>query len=311
MTQVFNPDKVMLMDSLGKDVKITNFTNLFAEGLKKQSLVTQLGERIEMGDQYIKDVHGNIGELSDAYIVGEAEKIGTAKLNGVTYTLRTQKVATILPVSNEFLTYTWTQYFNHVLPSVVDKFSKIIDSGTFLGNYRGTKNANPFGGNVIAKATEAGNALTAPLTVDTIFDLEALVEGTPNAFFGKVNGDRPLRGLVDTVANERIYDRTAKTLDGINYYDLAIPTGDEYPDNALIVADTTGIKYGLPQGTGLRIKIADQATLSTVQNTNPDTGDVHMFEQDMQAARFIFEIAIAIPEGNKFAVLTPETVEVP
>ena len=50
---------------------------------------------------------------------------------------------------------------------------------------------------------------------------------------------------------------------------------------------------------------SDLATLSKVQNTAPDTGDVHLFEQDMQACRFVFEIAVAIPNNEAFAVLQP------
>lgn len=304
MTQTFNPEKVMLMDSIGKEINLSMFNNLIAEGLKTQSLVTQLGERIEMGDQYIVDVPGDPTELSDGYIVGEAEKIGVANLGLEGYQLRTFKLGVILPTSQEFLSYTWAQYFEQVRPLIVDKFSKIIDSAAFFGSYRGGS-TNPFGTNVLSAATTAGNVLTTALSVDTIFDLEAKVNGKPNAFFGGENGDRALRGLVDTVANERIYDRVTGTLDGIPYHEVLLPNSDTYPAGTLIVADTRGIKYGLPQGAGLRLKLSDQATLSTVQNAGPDSGDVHMFEQDMQAMRAIFEIAVAIPDGTKFAVLQP------
>lgn len=307
MVQTFNPDKVMLRDSFNTEVKIDAFTNALAEGLKTQSLVTQLGERVEMGNQYIVDVAASASELSDAYIVGEAEKIGVANLDLTDYRLETKKIAVILPASQEFLTYTWTQYFNQVLPLVVDKFAKVIDAGAFFGIYRGA-NSNPFGSNVLAQATTAGNVLTSDLSVDTIFDLEDLVDGRPNAYFGQVNGARPLRGLVDTVANERLFDRVNNRLDGIPYHELALPNGDTYPEGTIILGDTSGIKYGLPQGSGLRLKIADQATLSTVQNAGPDSGDFHLFEQDSQAVRAIFEIAVAIPDGSKFAILQPEGV---
>src|SRR5699024_8274571 len=93
---------------------------------------------------------------------------------------------------------------------------------------------------------------------------------------------------------------------GLPYHELKLANGETYPEGTLITGDfQNGLKYGVPNGTQLRIKIADQATLSKVQNTDPDTGDVHLFEQDMQACRFVFEIAVAIPNNEAFAVLQP------
>ena len=46
-----------------------------------------------------------------------------------------------------------------------------------------------------------------------------------------------------------------------------------------------------------------------MQNTSPDTGDVNLFEQDMQALRAVFEIAVAIPANSgNFAAIEPTLV---
>ena len=73
----------------------------------------------------------------------------------------------------------------------------------------------------------------------------------------------------------------------------------------MLTGNFNGLVYGIPNGTTLRLKIADQATLSKVQNSGTDTGDVHLFEQDMQALRAIFEIAVAIPNNEAFAAIQP------
>lgn len=303
MVQTFNPDKVMLSETLGKEIKIDGFTTEFVEGLVSTSKTMQLGEYVEMGSQKIKEVSVVDGELSDAYFVGEGEKIGVAKVETKPYTLKTKKISVILPVTEEFLNYTWAQYFKEVKPLIVDKFNKMLDGDVFLG-----KHGNVFGNNVLAAATAATNVSSVAMSADAIYDLEMLIDSDPTAFVGHRTANRVLRSAVDTVSKEYIYDRNASTIDGIPYHELKLAQGVEYPKDNVFVGNFKGIKYGLPQGTQLRLKIADQATLSKVQNAGPDTGDVHLFEQDMQALRAIFEIAVAIPNNEAFAVLTPPTV---
>lgn len=69
---------------------------------------------------------------------------------------------------------------------------------------------------------------------------------------------------------------------------------------------TSTAKYGVPRGTNTSRKVSSESTLSNVQNAGPDSGDVHLFEQDMQALRAIFEIAVAVPQGENFAVIEAE-----
>ena len=302
MVQTFNPAKVMLADTVGKEVTNNLITAEFVRELANVSKVIQLGERIEMGNQYIKKVKAVDGELSDAYFVGEGEKIGIANVATKDYTLETKKVAVILPVTQEFLTYTWSQYFEEVKPLIVDKFNKVIDGDVFLGLH-----GNTFGTNVNALAT-ANDPVTGGITFDNLITVESLVDSDPTAFVGHRSINTALRGSYDENTKTYLYDRNTNTLDGLPYHELKLAKGATYPANTLFVGDFKAIKYGLPQGTGLRLKLADQATLSKVQNAGPDTGDVHLFEQDMMALRAIFEIAVAIPNEKAFAKLDTEKV---
>lgn len=313
MVQTFNPAKVMLADTLGTDIKNAEFTQEFLSQLVSTSRLVQLGRKVDIGNARMKRFSDGAGEISDAYFVGEGEKIGTANLEGSDYVIETKKIAVILPVTEEFLTYTWERYFQEVVPNIVSKFNKKIDGAAFLGAH-----GNPFGSNVLASATTAGNVLEGELNATNIIDSEALTNNQPNAFVGHRTLNRDLRRLNAVVAPQTGQVETVEytapsnmvgtgTLDGLPYAQLNLTDGAEYPEGTLITGDFNSLVYAIPNDASLRLKIADQATLSTIQNANPDSGDVHMFEQDMQALRAIFEIGVAIPAGraNNFAVLQP------
>lgn len=312
MVQTFNPDNVMLSDTLGKEIANDAFTQEFLAQLANTSLITRLGQRVEMNDR-IERKSAGVGELSDAYFVGEGEKIGTAKVEGSDYLLEARKIAVILPVTEEFEHYTWSNYFQDVVPLIVDKFNKKIDGAAFLGLH-----GDVFGANVLGSAVASGNVIEGELNADAIYDLESMTANDPNAFVGHRTLNRALRSVVDgtTATQERIFERPGTPngvgeLDGLPYAQLQLANGEVYPEGTLITGNFNSLRYGIPRGANLRLMVADQATLSTVQNAGPDSGDVHMFEQDMKALRAIFEIAVAIPASsqNDFAVIQPGDVE--
>ena len=123
MVQTFNPANVLVSDSIGKEIVDTAFTQEFLNQLVATSNVVRLGQRVEMDGKMVR-VDSEIGELSDAYFVGEGEKIGTAKVEGVDYVLESKKIAGILPATEEALAYTWKQYFEQVIPLIVDKLTR-------------------------------------------------------------------------------------------------------------------------------------------------------------------------------------------
>lgn len=300
--QKFNPDNVMVSTTLGKEISYEPFTREFLDRLVETSAVVRLGEQVDMGNQKMIRKSAGVGELTNAYFVGEGQKIGTAKVEAKDYVLEARKIAVILPVTEEFLQYSWTQYFSEVVPLIADKFNKMIDGAVFLGLHN-----DPFGANVVGAATNAENVVTGPLSADTVYDLESITANDPNAFVGHRTLNRVLRTVRDN--DEYIFERptsptVAGTLDGLPYLQLQLANGETYPENTLITGYFNDLKFGIPNGTALRLKIDDSATLSTIQNDGTvDSGDVHMFEQDIQALRAIFEIAVAIPNEESFAVL--------
>lgn len=306
MPQAFNPDTVLLSDSLGKEITSEYITELFTDSLVQTSKVVQLGQKVEMDGKMVRKGI-EVGQLTDAYFVGEGQKIGTAKVQTKSYVLESRKLAVILPVTEEVLNYTWTDYFESIKDKIVDLFNKKIDGAAFLGLH-----GNPFGANVLASAKKAGNVVSGDITLDSIYDVEDKSDKDPNAFVGHRTVNRTLRSIVDKVnGGQHVFEKPANPnatgeLDGLPYAQLQLQDGQTYPAGTLITGNFNGLVYGIPNGTNLRLKIADQATLSKVQNDGTlDSGDVHLFEQDMQALRAIFEIAVAIPNDEAFAAIQP------
>lgn len=309
MAQKFNPDTVLLSESLGKEITSEYITDLFTDSLVQTSKVVQLGQKVEMEGKMVRK-GAEIGQLTDAYFVGEGQKIGTAKVQAKSYVLEARKLAVILPVTEEVLNYTWTDYFESIKDKIVDLFNKKIDGAAFLGLY-----GNPFGANVLASAKAASNVVSGDITLDNIYAVEDTPEKEPNAFVGHRTINRTLRSIRDNVnGGQHIFEKPANPnatgeLDGLPYAQLQLQDGQTYPAGTLITGNFNGLVYGIPNGTNLRLKIADQATLSKVQNDGTlDSGDVHLFEQDMQALRAIFEIAVAIPNDEAFAAIQPTGV---
>lgn len=306
MAQKFNPDTVLLSDTLGKEITSEYITDLFTDSLVQTSKVVQLGQKVEMDGKMVRK-GVEIGQLTDAYFVGEGQKIGTAKVQSKSYVLESRKLAVILPVTEEVLNYTWTDYFESIKDKIVDLFNKKIDGAAFLGLH-----GNPFGANVLASAKKAGNVVSGDITLENIYDVEDKSDKDPNAFVGHRTINRTLRSIRDDVnGGQHVFEKPANPnatgeLDGLPYAQLQLQDGQTYPAGTLITGNFNGLVYGIPNGTNLRLKIADQATLSKVQNDGTlDSGDVHLFEQDMQALRAIFEIAVAIPNDEAFAAIQP------
>ena len=305
MAQTFSPDNVLLSETLGKEITSEQITDLFTDALVQSSKVIQLGQKVEMDGKMVRK-GVELGELTDAYFVGEGQKIGTAKVQTKSYVLEARKIAVILPVTEEALNYTWTDYFDSIKDKIVDLFNKKIDGAAFLGLY-----SNPFGNNVLAAAKAANNVVKGSISLDNIYAVEDASEKEPNAFVGHRTINRTLRGIRDDVnGGQHVFTKPANPnatgeLDGLPYAQLQLQSGQTYPAGTLLTGNFNGLVYGIPNGTNLRLKIADQATLSKVQNSTPDSGDVHLFEQDMQALRAIFEIAVAIPNNEAFAAIEP------
>ena len=98
MAQTFSPDNVLLSETLGKEITSEQITDLFTDALVQSSKVIQLGQKVEMDGKMVRK-GVELGELTDAYFVGEGQKIGTAKVQAKSYVLEARKLAVILPVT--------------------------------------------------------------------------------------------------------------------------------------------------------------------------------------------------------------------
>ena len=86
MAQTFSPDNVLLSETLGKEITSDKITNLFTDELIKTSKLIQLGQKVEMDGKMVRK-GVELGQLTDAYFVGEGQKIGTAKVKAKSYVL--------------------------------------------------------------------------------------------------------------------------------------------------------------------------------------------------------------------------------
>ena len=62
--QKFNPDTVLLSDSLGKEVTSEQITDLFTDELVKTSKVIQLGQKVEMDGKMVRK-GVEVGQLTE------------------------------------------------------------------------------------------------------------------------------------------------------------------------------------------------------------------------------------------------------
>ena len=82
--QKFNPDTVLLSDSLGKEVTSEQITDLFTDELVKTSKVIQLGQKVEMDGKMVRK-GVEVGQLTE--LVLQKYKLNLTFLNLVSWRL--------------------------------------------------------------------------------------------------------------------------------------------------------------------------------------------------------------------------------
>ena len=290
----FNPDNVLVKDSLQGQ-----FTGSMAEQViekvAEESVVTRLGQYVEMdGKQKItKPVYlDTIG----AYWVGETEKIQTSKPEIRDITLEAHKIGVIVPASREFLTYTWTDFFDEVKDDIAKAFLRKFDDEVLNGT-------NKIFANSIASALEAsGHVVEGDLTFENILAVEDHLydaEVEPKAFISNVTNTSALRTAVDERGNS-VFERNT-SIDGLPYVNSsAVDRGE------LIVGDFDKLLYGVPYS--IEFEVSKEAQLSTI--TNEDGSPVNLFEQDMLALRATIDVAALIIKEDAFAAVQSGTPEI-
>lgn len=289
--QEFNPDNVMLSEK--QDGTFTpEMTGVLMKEVANNSLVMQLGSYEEMNGKQEKSFGFQTDGVS-AYWVDEGKKIQTSKPEFAEATMRAKKLGVIVLASREYLTYTWSQFFNEMQGQISEAFYKKIDQAAILDT------DNPFAFSVDESTINADNVTEGEFTPGNILALEDAIydeNGNVTAF---VSTNRN-HSLLRTQANEgldgdNLYDRQSREIDGIttvNYEDLEKGT--------LYAGDWDNMRYGTPYN--VTFKISEEGTLSTIKNA--DGSDVNLFEQELIALRATMDFAFMTVKDEAFAKLT-------
>lgn len=307
----FNPDNVMMHEHKEGEL-LNNFTKPVLREVMETSKIMQLGKYQEMDGTEKDFVFW--ADKPGAYWVGEGHKIETSKATWLEAKMRAYKLGVILPVTKEFLNYTYSDFFEAMKPMIAEAFARKFDEAGILN-----VGDNPFNKSIEQSVQTAGNVINGEYNEDNLLDLEALVENNdydPNAFISKRTNRRALSSIVDSVSNERLFEKgkgrnAIDTLDGLPVVNLKSP---DYKENVIYTGDFNQLFYGIPQR--IEYKIDDSSQLSTIKDGNGEP--INLFERDMLALRATMHVAVHIADDNAFAkfegiptnpkTVTPETV---
>lgn len=290
----FNPDNVMMHEHKEGEL-LNNFTKPVLREVMETSKIMQLGKYQEMDGTEKDFVFW--ADKPGAYWVGEGQKIETSKATWLEAKMRAYKLGVILPVTKEFLNYTYSDFFEAMKPMIAEAFARKFDEAGILN-----VGDNPFNKSIEQSVQTAGNVISGEYNEDNLLDLEALVENNdydPNAFISKRTNRRALSSIVDSVSNERLFEKgkgrnAIDTLDGLPVVNLKSP---DYKENVIYTGDFNQLFYGIPQR--IEYKIDDSSQLSTIKDGNGEP--INLFERDMLALRATMHVAVHIADDKAFA----------
>lgn len=290
----FNPDNVMMHEHKEGEL-LNNFTKPVLREVMETSKIMQLGKYQEMDGTEKDFVFW--ADKPGAYWVGEGQKIETSKATWLEAKMRAYKLGVILPVTKEFLNYTYSDFFEAMKPMIAEAFARKFDEAGILN-----VGDNPFNKSIEQSVQTAGNVINGEYNEDNLLDLEALVENNdydPNAFISKRTNRRALSSIVDSVSNERLFEKgkgrnAIDTLDGLPVVNLKSP---DYKENVIYTGDFNQLFYGIPQR--IEYKIDDTSQLSTIKDGNGEP--INLFERDMLALRATMHVAVHIADDKAFA----------
>lgn len=237
-----------------------------------------------------------------AYWVGEGKRIQTSKPEWGEVTMKAHKLGVILPTTREYQHYKASDYFEMMRPLIAEAFYKKFDMATIL-------NVDNVWSQSLEQASTDERLVEGDLNADNInLLIDALGETghEPNAYISKVANNSLLRGMVsgEGATAENIYDRSAKTLDGLPLLNVHTDlTG--FPKGTLYAGDFNYAYYGIPYG--ISYSISDQATISTI--VDEDGEPLNLWEREMVALRATMDIAFMIVREEAFGKISAPVVE--
>ncbi|MCD8869791.1 phage major capsid protein [Staphylococcus epidermidis] len=290
--QDFNPDNVM-MHEMKDGTLLDDFNEPIMLEVLQNSKVMKLGRVQDMGGKSEK-TFTYWADKPGAYWVGEGRKIQTSKPTVVQATMRSHKLGVIVLATREYLNYTYSQFFEKMKPQIAEAFYNKIDEACVLNV------DNPFKQSIEQSVATADNVVNGPITLENVLALEdELLEHDveANAFISKNQNKTALRNVIDEKTQERYYDKSNSTLDGIPVVDLK---SNEIKKGDLYAGDFNKMFYGVPYN--MSYKISEEGQISTL--TNADGTPVNLFEQEMIALRVTMDFSFHVADDNAFAKLT-------
>lgn len=290
MVQTFNPGNVVTTAVLPTDVATE-----VLDGVMKQSAVLRLAKNIDMQGKPKKKFSFITG-VGGAYWTGETQRIVSTKAETLQATLESHKLATMIPVSKELLKYSDSDFFNEIKPLIIQEMYKAIDLAVLKGIN------SPYAKNIAQAVKDSGNVINGEINYDNILALEDKLyekDVEANAFVSTKLNNPKLRTAIQQNAGlypDRIYDASAKTIDGMPVVDAMAGVLDR---GDLITGNFDYLYYGIPGN--IEVEVSDQAQISTI--TNEDGTPINLFEQEMVALKVTMDVAVLPVKPDAFAAI--------
>ncbi len=301
---VFNPNNVLMQNSKTGKVPVEQ-ASLIIKEIVDTSVVTKLAkyepmEKLEKEFTYLAEGPG-------AYWVEEGQKIQTDTAKWLNIKMVAKKLAVILPVSKESITYSVPEFFNLMKPKIAEAFQNKFDMAALFGK------DSPYatGISIYERANASGNKVqlgTGKTLYEDLNAVMALVEdgdNEPLAFATTRRFNKNLRGAVDA-NNLPIFNATKE---GVTASALGLPLAYgsrkawDYDKVLLFTGDFDHAFYGIPQN--IEYAIDESATLSTIVDEKGEP--INLFERDMVALRATMYIGFMTVKEDAFAMIVPKT----
>lgn len=299
---IFDPDNVMMMDSLTGNIP-SEQGEWVVDEIGKKSIITQLA-KYEPMTKPIK-TFGFYANGPGAYWVGEGQRIETSKAQWLTVEMEAKKLAVIIPVTAEQMQFSMTNFFTAMRPLIAKAFLQKFDQAALFGENSPYKPGTSIyenivsSGNVIAKG-DGGNLY------QDFNNLLSLVEAggkDPNGIATTTRFNHDLRGAVDNQGLpifNNVHGNVTKDVMGLPIAYSELESWDQEKAE-LIIGDWDQAVYGILQDIDYRV--FDSGTISTV--VGEDGAELNLMERDMYALRATMHIGFMTVKEDAFAALTP------
>ena len=293
--QTFDPDNVTMQSARTGEIP-KNISDSILTDVKKGSAIMKLAKQVPM-TKPIEEFTYMTGV--GAYWVSETERIQTSKPTFVKAEMRAYKLGVIIPTSKENLDYSVTNFFQLMQAEIAEAFYKKFDQAGFIG-----EGDSPFAKSIFSAATAANNTLDETSNkYDDINNAMAFIEEEdlePNGISTTRKQRVKYRATKDENSMPIFNTANSNGVDDILGLPIAYaPKATLGADIAELVGDWNYAYYGILKG--LNYEILDQATLTTVQDS--DGNPINLAERDMAAIKATMTLGFMVVKDEAFAAV--------